>query len=325
MGDKINKPFFKKFNELISGYVIIYAVIIIIIILSLISDVFLSVNNMMNVLRQISMTAILAAGAFFVLVCSEIDISLGSVVGLTGIIFAGAMGIYNINPIIAFMLALLVGSICGLINGILVAFFKIPSFITTLGMMSIARGLTYVLTNAVPIIGMPDSIEWLGRGYLLGIPWPVIIMVGVYIIANFVATKTKFGRFVYACGGNEESAYLSGIHVSLIKTSTFTIAGFLSAISGCILVSRLNSGQPAGGDGWEFEAITAAVLGGVSLNGGKGKVFGVFFGAVFIGLLTNGMSLLNISSYYQQIIKGIVLIMAIGIDVFKTKYQNRAK
>ncbi len=312
-----------RFNAVMQDYMILYAVVVLVVILSLASDVFMSGPNMLNVLRQISMTSILAVGAFFILVGGGIDISLGSVVGLCGVGFAFFMAKLEINPLIAFFLTLVVGAACGAVNGVLVSWCGIPPFIATLGMMSAARGLTYVITDAIPIIGLPESVKWLGRGYFWGIPWPVIIMAFIFIIAAFVAKRTKFGRFCYTIGGNETSAYLSGINVPIIRVSTYLIGGVLSAVSGCILTSRLNSGQPAGGIGWEFDAITAAVLGGVSINGGKGKVLGVFLGAVFIGFLMNGMSLLEISSYVQDIIKGVVLVLAIGIDVVRAKLGNR--
>ncbi|HHW32387.1 MAG TPA: ABC transporter permease [Clostridiaceae bacterium] len=316
-----------KFVEIIkyisSEYVIIYAVIALSIVLSLASDVFLTTGNIMNVLRQTSMIAILAAGIFFVMVGGGMDISVGATVGLSGIAFASALVNWGWHPLPAFIFAILVGCLAGVVNAFMVTKAGIPPFIATLGMMSAARGLIYVVTNAYPISGLPKSIAFIGRGYWLGIPFPVIIMAVVYLVAHFVSQKTKFGRFVYASGGNVEAAYLSGIKVKKIIASTYIICAALAALSGVILVSRLDSGQPNAGLTWEFEAITAAVIGGVSITGGKGKVLGVFFGAILIGLLTNGMTLLNVSSYYQQIIKGAVLAGAIGLDVYKTKKANK--
>lgn len=311
------------FKHISSEYIIIYAVIILSIILSFSSDVFLTTGNIMNVLRQTSMIAILAAGAFFVMVGGGIDISIGSTVGLAGIAFAGGIVNWGMHPIIAFIFALIVGGLAGSVNGLMVSRAGIPPFIATLGMMSVARGVVYVVTNAYPISGLPKSIAFLGRGYVFGIPFPVIVMAIVFLIAHFVSQKTKFGRFVYASGGNPEAAHLSGIKVKNIVATTYIIGGVLAAISGVILVSRLDSGQPNAGLTWEFEAVTAAVIGGVSITGGKGKVLGVFFGAILIGLLTNGMTLLDVSSYYQQIIKGVVLAGAIGLDVYKTKKANK--
>jgi len=320
----INKNKIVGFIKYISTeYIIIYAVIVLSIILSFASDAFLSTANIMNVLRQTSMIAILAAGIFFVMVGAGIDISVGALVGLSGIAFASSIVKWGWSPAAAFIFAVVIGCLAGLTNGFMTTKLGIPPFIATLGMMSAARGIVYVATNAYPVSGLPKSIAFLGRGYLLGIPIPVIIMVAVFLIVHFVSQKTKFGRFVYAAGGNEEAAHLSGIKVKKILTVTYVICGALAALSGIILVSRLDSGQPNAGIGWEFEAITATVIGGVSITGGKGKVIGVFFGAVLIGLLTNGMTLLNVSSYYQQIIKGAVLVFAIGLDVYKTKKANK--
>ncbi|MCE5255715.1 MAG: ABC transporter permease [Spirochaetaceae bacterium] len=329
MGEKAQEQvqkgnFFKPIAAWFGNYPIALAVIGLSIIMSIMSSSFLSFNNIMNVLRQISMIAILAAGQFLVMVAGGIDISLGAVVGITGIVFSMGMVNLGMPPIVAGILAILVGAICGLFNGVQDAFLGIPPMIATLGTQSVARGLTYVLTNAYPISGLPESISFLGRGYLFSIPWPVLIMVVIFLIVGFVSQKTKFGRFVYASGGNSEAAYLSGIKVKKIKVLTYVIAGLLASLSSIILVSRLASGQPNAGLGWEFEAVTAVVIGGVSLAGGKGKIFGVLMGAILVGLLTNGMTLLNVNSYYQQMVKGLVLVFAVGLDVYQTRKRNKA-
>lgn len=302
---------------------IVFVSLILVLVLSIASDVFLTSMNLVNILRQISMTAILAVGSFFVLIAGGIDISLGSTVGFCGVMFAILTAKTGLNPAVAFLLTLLIGLTCGAINGVLVAWCKIPPFVVTMGTMSVVRGATYLVTNAVPVTGLPKSIAWIGRGYLWRIPWPVFIMFMIFIIAGFVSQKTKYGRFCYAVGGNEKAAFLSGINVPMVRTITYIIGGLLAAVSGVILTSRLNSGQPAGGNGWEFAALTAAVLGGVSIKGGKGKALGVFFGALFVGLLTNGMSLLEVSSYVQDITTGVVLILAIGIDVIRVSLGSR--
>ena len=319
-----SRNFFTPILRWFDDYPIALAVIGLCVIMSLISSSFLSFNNIMNVLRQISMIAILAAGQFLVLVAGGIDISLGSIVGLAGIIFSMGMVKWGMAPIVAALLAVFIGGISGFFNGFQDAIVGIPAMIATLGTQGVARGLTYVLTNAYPISDLPESISFLGRGYLLSIPWPVIIMLIVFLIIGFISQKTKFGRFVYASGGNPEAAYLSGIKVKKVKITTYVIAGCLASLSGIILVSRLASGQPNAGIGWEFEAIIAVIIGGVSLAGGKGKIFGVLLGAILVGLLTNGMTLLNVSSYYQQIVKGLVLVFAVGLDVYQTRKQNKA-
>ncbi len=319
-----------RIRKALGEYMIIYAVIILIAVLSITSRSFLSIANLMNVMRQTSLIAIIAVGIFFIMVGGGIDISVGSLVGLTGIVFSAGIVKLGVDPFLAALLALAIGGAAGAINGFATAYIGIPPFIATLGMMSVARGVTYVITNAYPISGLPESIAFIGRGYLAyskslhaGVPWPVVIMLVVYIVCHFISQRTRFGRFVYAAGGNLEAAYLSGIKVKRVILATYVIGGALSALSGIILVSRLASGQPNAGIGWEFEAITAAVIGGVSITGGQGKLVGVFFGAILMGLLTNGMTLLNVNSYYQQIIKGLVLVLAIGLDVYKVKRQSR--
>lgn len=327
--DALNQPsqgILKKVKRFLDDYSIIYAVVILIAILSLSSPDFLSLKNFTNVFRQISMIAILTVGMFFVMVGGGIDISCGATVGITGVLFAMFMVNFSINPVIAFFLTILVGAFIGTINGTLVTKFGIPAMIATLGTQSIARGLTYVITGAYPISGLPESIAFLGRGYVFGLswmPWPVAILVVLAIIAHFVAQRTKFGRSVYAVGGNPEAAYLSGIKDKKIQIITYISLGILSAVAGMILTSRLASGQPNGGLTWEFEAITAAVIGGVSITGGRGKIFGALLGAVLIGLLTNGMTLLDMNSYLQQMVKGIVLVLAIGFDIYSVKKKSK--
>jgi len=307
------------FSEISQKYFIIYAVIALLIILSILSDTFLSVNNIINVLRQSSMIAIIAVGVFFVIVGAGIDISVGSIVAIAGITMSSLIVDYKFPVFLGIIGGILAGMAVGGINGYLVTRRHVPAFVATLGTMGAIRGLTYVLTNAYPVSGLPKSIYVIGRGYIGPIPVPVVIMVVVYIIAYIIAEKTKIGRFIYAIGGNEEAAHLSGIKVHSYRLLTYIASGFLASVSGIILVSRLASGQPNAGIGFEFEAITAAVIGGTSLYGGKGAVIGVFFGALFIAILLNGMVLLNVSSYYQQMIKGIVLILAVMIDVAKNK------
>lgn len=301
------------------NYFIIYVVLALFIILSIASDSFFSTINVINVLRQSSMIAIIAVGVFFVIVGAGIDISVGSIVALAGIIMSKVIVELNFPLPLGLLIGLLTGAAAGLLNGYLVAYRNVPAFVTTLGTMGALRGLTYVLTDAYPVSGLPSSISFIGRGYVGPIPVPVIIMIVIYIIAHIVAVKTKAGRFIFAIGGNEEAAHLSGIKVKKARLFSYVASGVLAAISGIILVSRLASGQPNAGIGFEFEAITAAVIGGTSLYGGKGSVIGVFFGALLIAILLNGMVLLNISSYYQQMIKGIVLILAVMIDVARNK------
>lgn len=302
-----------------SKYFILYAVIALIIILTMLSDSFLSLHNIINILRQSSMVAIIAVGVFFAIVSGGIDISVGSTVGLAGVIMAKSLVELNLPIFLGIIIGLAVGTFVGLINGLLVAKRNIPPFVATLGTMGAVRGLTYVLTNAYPVSGLPKGIDFIGRGYVGPIPVPIIIMLVVYVLAYIVAEHTRVGRFIFAIGGNEEAAHLSGIKIDKYRIFAYMTSGGLAALSGIILVSRLASGQPNAGLNYEFEAITSAVVGGTSLSGGKGTILGVLFGALFISILLNGMVLLNISSYYQQMLKGIVLILAVMVDVARNK------
>ncbi len=317
-------------KEFLSNYVIVIPILLLIVVWTIVAPNFMTYSNWMNILRQVSMIAILASGAFFIMATGDFDLGLASVVGLTGCVFAKLMVNFGWSPVLAAVAAILLGVLTGVINGCMVTFFGIPAFIATLGMQYVARGLCYVVTNSYPITGLPESIGWIGRGYLgIGgkelVPWPVVFMAVIYVIVAFVAAKTKFGRYVYAVGGNSEAAYLSGINSKQIKRAVFTIGGLMAGLVGIILTSRVSSGQPIGGTGWEFKAVIAVVMGGVSLTGGKGKPIGVAMGAVFVGILENGMTLLNINSYLQQVVQGIVLVVAIGFDVYKTKRQAEAK
>ncbi|MDD3671162.1 MAG: ABC transporter permease [Sphaerochaetaceae bacterium] len=302
-----------------SKYFILYAVIALIIILTILSDSFLSLHNIINILRQSSMVAIIAVGVFFAIVSGGIDISVGSTVGVAGVIMAKSLVELNLPIFPGIIIGLAVGTFVGLINGLLVAKRNIPPFVATLGTMGAVRGLTYVLTNAYPVSGLPKGIDFIGRGYVGPIPVPIIIMLVVYVLAYIVAEHTRVGRFIFAIGGNEEAAHLSGIKIDKYRIFAYMTSGGLAALSGIILVSRLASGQPNAGLNYEFEAITSAVVGGTSLSGGKGTILGVLFGALFISILLNGMVLLNISSYYQQMLKGIVLILAVMVDVARNK------
>ena len=252
-----------------SKYFILYAVIALIIILTILSDSFLSLHNIINILRQSSMVAIIAVGVFFAIVSGGIDISVGSTVGLAGVIMAKSLVELNLPIFLGIIIGLAGGTFVGLINGLLVAKRNIPPFVATLGTMGAVRGLTYVLTNAYPVSGLPKGIDFIGRGYVGPIPVPIIIMLVVYVLAYIVAEHTRVGRFIFAIGGNEEAAHLSGIKIDKYRIFAYMTSGGLAALSGIILVSRLASGQPNAGLNYEFEAITSAVVGGTVFQAGK--------------------------------------------------------
>ncbi|KXG44186.1 ribose ABC transporter permease [Tepidibacillus infernus] len=308
MGEKRIAKLFKNLGPLIG-------LIILVIVLSILNSNFLTTNNLLNVLRQVSINALIAFGMTFVILTGGIDLSVGSILALTGALTAGLMS-SGIDPILGFLVGLLLGAIFGAFNGIVIAKGKVAPFIATLATMTIYRGFTLVYTDGRPITGFSDSVFFtmLGRGYFLGIPMPVIFMIIAYFILFFILRKTVFGRKVYALGGNEEATILSGIKVDRVKIWVYSLSGALSALAGIILTSRLNSAQPTGGVAYELDAIAAVVLGGTSLSGGRGKIFGTLVGALIIGILNNGLNLLNVSSFYQQVAKGGVILLAVLLD-----------
>ncbi len=313
----------KRFMD---NYAIIYAILILGVVLSIMSDKFLSLSNIVNVLRQISMTSIIAVGVFFVLVAGSLDISTSAVAALVSILFSSMMVYLNMPPLLAVALSILLGMAIGLINGILITRLNIPPMIATLAMQYVCNGAVYVISGGYPISGLPESIGFLGRGYVLDIewlPWPVLIMLVIVFIAHFISQRTPFGRYLFAVGGNAEAAYLSGIRHKKVLTIAHVICSGLAAVAGVIVTARLNSGQANAGAGWEFEAIIGAIIGGVSIVGGRGRVPGAMLGTFLVGMLVNGMTLNNIDSNVQKIVKGVVLIFAIAFDIYNVSRKNK--
>ncbi|MED4354309.1 ribose ABC transporter permease [Schinkia azotoformans] len=285
------------------------------IILSILSPNFLSLDNILNILRQVSINALIAFGMTFVILTGGIDLSVGSMLALSAALTAGFMA-GGMDPILAMLIGLLAGALMGAFNGFVITKGKVAPFIATLATMTIFRGLALVYTEGRPITGLSKdlSFELMGRGYFFGIPVPVIWMLVSYAILYFILKKTTFGRRVYAIGGNEEASILSGIKVDQVKIWVYSITGLLSALAGIILTSRLNSAQPTAGTAYELDAIAAVVLGGTSLSGGRGWIFGTLVGALIIGVLNNGLNLLDVSSFYQQVVKGGVILLAVILD-----------
>lgn len=283
------------------------------VLLGFLSDRFLTVSNLLNVARQVSINAIISVGMTIVILTGGIDLSVGSVVALAGSITAGIMvGSAGTGP--AIVAGIAIGALLGIANGVLIARWAVPPFIATMGIMTIARGLTLVYTEGRPITGLTEEFRFLGGGYIGGTPFPVIIMTIIFLFFYLVLKKTRFGRYVYAIGGNEEAARLSGISTKNILVWTYLLSGVLAALSGIVMASRLNSAQPTAGAGFELDAIAAVVLGGTSLAGGVGSIWGTLVGALIIGVLDNGLNLLNVSSFYQQVAKGAVILLAVLLD-----------
>ena len=286
--------------------------------ISFISDFFFTFSNLINIARQVSLNAIIAVGMTLVILTGGIDLSVGSIVALSGTVAASLM-VNGHNPWIGILAGLVIGIVIGLINGLTITRFKVPPIITTLAMMTAARGIALVYTNGYPISNLPDSFVFLGRGYLGPIPVPAIIMIVVYILGYILLTQMKVGRYIYGLGGNEEAVHLSGINVNRTKILVYVLCGLASAISGLILASRLNSGQPLAGTGFEMDAIAAVVLGGASISGGEGTIVGTLIGALIINVLNNGLNLMNVNPYSQMIVKGLVLAAAVAIRTRKGK------
>ena len=293
--------------------------LLIVIIISIMSPSFLTLNNLLNVLRQVSINALIAFGMTFVILTGGIDLSVGSTLALSGAVTAGLMA-GGTDPILAMLIGLILGAILGAINGIIITKGKVAPFIATLATMTIYRGLTLVYTEGKPISGLGDSaaFKMLGKGYFLGIPVPVLTMAIAFGVLYFLLKKTTFGRRVYAVGGNEEASRLSGISVDRVKIYVYSLTGMLAALSSLILTSRLNSAQPTAGSMFELDAIAAVVLGGTSLTGGRGWIVGTLIGAMIIGVLNNGLNLIGVSSFFQQVVKGAVILVAVLLDRKKT-------
>lgn len=294
-------------------YGILIFLIVLFIGLSFSSPYFLTVDNLTKVLRQVAVVGIVTVSMTMVILTGGIDLSVGSMLGLTSVVLAKLM-VAGVNVPLAILITLLLGSILGLFNGFLINRINISPLISTLGTMTIYSGITYIITGGKPVFGFPDSFSFIGQGYVLGIPVPIIILALVYILGFFVLNNTKFGRYLYGIGANEKASILSGVDVKKIKYSAYMISGLLSSIAAVVMLSRINSALPSTGSGLEFDVVTAVVLGGISVNGGEGKLQGVFIGLLIIAILSNGMILLGVDSYFQSVVKGLVLLIAVGID-----------
>ena len=282
---------------------------------------FLTVSNLLNVLEQTALNAIVAMGMTYVIISGGIDLSVGSVLAFAGIGLALALE-HGVPAPAAIAMALGMGTACGLANGALITLGRLPPFIATLGMMSVARGLALLLAEGRPISGFGDGFRGIATERVLGVPAPVLITIVIYAVAHFVLTRTVFGRITYAIGGNEEAARLSGVPVRAYKTAVYGVAGLASAAAAVVLTARLNSAQPTAGTMYELDAIAATVIGGSSLLGGEGSLVGTLIGALIMGVLRNGLNLLNVSSFLQQVVIGGVIIGAVLVDMSLKRQQR---
>ena len=302
------------------------ALLILGLIITIMDPVFITTANLINVINQSAINAIIAIGMTFVILSAGIDLSVGSIVAFAGVVLGSVLklgGPEGIMPlgmasVLGILAALLAGTLCGTVNGSFVVFGEMHPFIATLGMMSIARGFALVWTGGRPIFGFHQGFRWVGNGTIGPFPTQVVLCILLYIFAWWVLKYTKFGRYIYAIGGNEEATRLSGINVGINKILIYSINGLMAAVAAIILTARLDSATPIAGLGYELDAIAAVTIGGTSQRGGEGKIFGSLIGALIIGVLRNGLNLLNVSSYIQQIVIGFVIIFAVMLDM-KTK------
>jgi len=299
-------------------YGIYVAFVGVIVILSIISPSFLTLRNLLNIVRQSSIHGVMAVGMTFVILTAGIDLSVGSVLALTGVLCASFE--HAGMPVVLIVIATLgIGALIGSVNGLIITKGKVTPFVVTLGMMSVARGLAHIYTDGQPISGFGDSFRYIGASGFLGVPVPIIIFVLTLLIAAVVLRNTRLGRYTYAIGGNEEAVWLSGINVDRFKITAYAISGLTAALGAIILTSRLNAGESIAGAGYELDVIASVVIGGTSLMGGRGSVWGTFVGALLIGTINNGMNLLTIPSYWQLVVKGSIIVGAALIDRLREK------
>jgi len=312
----------QRIKDIFNSYGIVMVLIVLVIFFGATSSKFLTMSNIFNILRQVSIVGIAAVGMTFVLITGGIDLSVGSIIGVAGVGAAKLM-LSGVSPIVACIIMLVITTLLGMFNAFCINKLLIPPLIVTLATMGSLRGLAYLITGGLPVFGFDTSFAKLGQGTTYGIPTPILVMIAVFIVGMIFISKTRYGRYIYGLGGNEEASRLSGINTNTIRLLVYSISGFLSGVAGLVLLSRINSGQPNGGSGYEMDVITAVVLGGVSINGGEGKLGFVIVGVLIMGVLTTGMIMLNVNDYLQQVVKGFVLIIAVGFDRLNQAQKNK--
>lgn len=291
--------------------------VFLVILFSLISPNFLTSYNLVILVRQVSFVAISAVGLMFVMVGGAIDLSIGSQIILTNVVLSIMMAYAHVPMIVAIPIILVLGTLLGVFNGFLSIKLKVHPLIVTLGTASIYKGVGYIVANSRNIMGFPDAFRFFGQGYIGPLPVPIVIMIVVALVANFVLVKTYFGRYTFALGGNAEAARLAGVSINWMRITLFAICGFASAITSVLLLSRVFAGQVSTGAGIEFDCLTAALLGGVSFIGGEGSIFGLITGVLIIGVLNNAMQLASFPDFSQNVVKGVVLLAAVGFDTYQ--------
>lgn len=315
-----------KIAKKVKENVVWFMLVVLILMFSVSTPMFFTTGNLVTILRQISNTGILAVGMSLVLIGGGIDLSIGNQMGLVGMVTAILLTTTGLPAVVSCLLGVLLSGGIGLINGCLITYTRMPPLIMTLGMSYICRGLAYLTTGGFPVYGLPPAIKVLGQGYIFdNIPVCVLILVVIVALGAFVLNKTNFGRYIYAIGSNEEAARLSGIRVKTIRILVYVISGVLSGISGLVLMSRVNSGQPLNGNGMEMDALIACVVGGISVSGGEGHALGIIGGMLVMGVLANGMAVMGLSEYTQTLVKGLVLVVVVALDSFSKNYTLKKK
>lgn len=314
---KINRAV--KYFRTMAIYLVL---VLLVIVFASLEPAFIGANNIITVLRQVSVLGITAVGMMLPILLAGIDLSVGAIISMVNVGCAYMMVNVGIPPVAAVAISVAVATLVGALNGIIIAKVNIPPLIMTYAMQMVLTGCAYILCKGLPIYGFPEGFTVIGQGYVWEIPIPVIIMVICLLIGAFLLSKTYFGRYFYAVGGNEEASRLSGINVTVVKVLAYTLSGFFSGVAGIVMLSRVNSGTPSAGTGFEMDVLTAIVLGGVSVNGGRGKIYNVVAGVLIIGILKNGLVLLNVDTYVQYIVQGMILALAVGYDCLQNRRRS---
>lgn len=315
-----NRNLFMEFLQ--RNWGILAALIVLFVFFSVTAPTFLQVKNISNILQQISMLCVCSVGMTFVILSGGIDLSIGAILGMTGGIIAYLMTAMNMPVILAILAGIIMGVLVGSINGLLITYFSLPPFIVTLAVSQIVRGIIFILTGGQSIYSFPDSFRMLGKS-VWNIPVPIIIMLGLILISSFLLYKTKIGRYIYAIGGNSQACYLSGINTKAMVVFVYAYAGLCAAIAAMIMDARLNAAAPTAGENYELNAIAAVVIGGTSMAGGEGKVSGTIIGVLIIGIINNGMNLLNVSQGLQKVVIGAVMLIAVIMDMVRRRSQKK--
>ena len=313
----------KYFKDNIGIIIALLAMFIFLTVFPTTRSTFLTPKNMFNILRQNASNLFLATGMTMVIILGGIDLSVGSVIALSGVVAAGCVVNFGLPEAVGFAAAIAVGAIVGMFNGFVICKTDIPPFIVTLASMNITKGIALVLTGGAPIRCMTDAFKFPGAGYVGPVPTPVILMVVIFVIAALMINRTQLGRHIYAVGGNVQAAKFSGINVQKVKFIVYTYTGLMAGIAGVVIASRLYSGQPTAGDGAEMDAIASVVVGGTSMSGGSGRIGGTLIGVLIIGVLNNGLNLMGVDSNFQYIVKGLVILLAVYVDFLRNKKAGR--